>query len=216
MNKVILGLMLLLPASWTQISKKNSALDQAEEAYKKADYEASVRAHLDLITNYELEGQEAAYDLALSYQLNGQEEEAKTKFTELLSSPNPLIASSSANQQGVMLGSEKKYKEALEAFKTALIKDPTNEIARYNYELLARWLENNEDQNQEENQNEQDQQEPSNYAKRMKAEADKLVDQFKFGEAFELMNKALEIDETVSHYQSFIKNLGDINEINEQ
>ncbi len=49
----------------------------------------------------------------------------------------------------------------------------------------------------------------------MKAEADIMVDQFRFDEALDIMTKALEIDETVSYYEEFITNLGEINQINE-
>ncbi|WP_186756612.1 tetratricopeptide repeat protein [Echinicola salinicaeni] len=216
MNKIILTTLLLIPSSWSQISERNNAIDSAAEKYNKAEYEESVRQHLSLLNEFGITAEEANFDLALSYQFNEQQEEAQRKFLELSAAQNKSIASSAANQNGVLHGRNEKYQEALQAFKTALIKDPNNDIARYNYELLARWLEKNEDQQKDQEQDEnQDQQEPSNYAKRMKAQADELVDQFKFGEALDVMNKALEIDETVSHYQEFIKNLGDINEINE-
>ncbi|QDH80724.1 hypothetical protein FKX85_17435 [Echinicola soli] len=214
MNKILLATLLLIPSSWSKISEKNAAIDLAAEKYAKAEYEESVRQHLALLNEHDITSSEVNFDLALSYQLNGQEEDAKKKYLELSGAPKANIASSASNQNGVLLGREKKYEEALTAFKTALIKDPTNEIARYNYELLARWLDKNQDQQEQENQDD-NKQEPSNYAKRMKAEADKLVEQFKFKEALDVMSKALEIDETVSHYQEFIKNLGDINEINE-
>ncbi|AWW28978.1 hypothetical protein DN752_01865 [Echinicola strongylocentroti] len=214
MNKIFLATLLLIPSSWTQISERNKAIDLAAEKYATAEYEESVRQHLALLNEHGITSSEANFDLALSYQLNGQEEDAKKKYLELAGAPKTNIASSASNQNGVLLGREKKYEEALAAFKTALIKDPANEIARYNYELLARWLDKNQDEQEQENQDD-NKQEPSNYAKRMKAEADKLVEQFKFNEALDVMGKALEIDETVSHYQEFIKNLGDINEINE-
>ncbi|AGA79915.1 hypothetical protein [Echinicola vietnamensis] len=213
MNKILLATLLLIPASWSKISEKNAAIDLAAEKYKVAEYEESVRQHLALLNEHGITAPEANFDLALSYQFNGQEEEAKKKYLEMTGAAKHHIASAAANQNGVLLGRDKKYEEALAAFKTALIKDPTNETARYNYELLARWLDKNQDQQDQENQDD-NKQEPSNYAKRMKAEADKLVDQFKFQEALDVMAKALEIDETVSHYQEFIKNLGDINEIN--
>lgn len=216
MNKIILTVLLLIPSSWNQISKRNEAIDEAKRLYTEANYEESVRQHLVLLNEYGLTDDEVHFDLALSYQFNEQEEDARLKYVELASSRKNNIASSASNQNGVLLGRDEKYQEALEAFKTALIKDPNNETARYNYELLSRWLEKNEDQQKDQKDDQsQDQKEPSNYAKRMKAEADKLVDQFKFKEALDLMNKALEIDETVSHYQEFIKNLGDVNEINE-
>lgn len=213
--RVLLFTLLLIPASWKKIGERNRAIVEASEAYASTDFEESVRQHLNLISFHELTGPDVRFNLALSYQYNGQEEDAIKSYTELVSSSNRTLASFAANQIGVLEGRESNYKEALAYFKTSLIKDPTNEMARYNYELLSRWLEENEDEKDKEQQEDQDKMEPSNYAKRMKAQADGLVDQFRFGEALELMQKALEIDETVSYYQGFMNNLNDIKEIDE-
>lgn len=213
--RYILMVLLFLPSSWKQIAQKNQAIKEAEKAYSEADFEASVRQHLALITDHNTNSPEVRFNLALSYQNNGQEEEAKKTYEELIRSHHAHIPSFSANQHGVILGREEAYKEALSYFKTALLQNPDNEIARYNYELLSRWLEKNKDEQEDEDSDQEDTIQPSNYAKRMKAQADEMVDQFRFREALDIMNRALEIDETVSYYQGFINNLGDINEIDE-
>ncbi len=215
MNKNILILLLLIPSSWKEVSEKNEAIEKAASHYAEEDYEAAVRDHLSLINDFGIQSEAVNFNLGLSYQYNGQEEDAQQKYSELTGATQKDIASSASNQSGVLLGNKKKYKEALEAFKLALLKNPNNEEARYNYELLSRWMDENDDQQEEDDKDSKDQKEPSNYAKRMKAKADQLVDQFKFKEALEVMNDAMEIDETVSYYQEFIKNLSDINEINE-
>ncbi len=211
--RMLLSILLLLPASWTRIADRNNAIEQAERYYAETTFEDAVRQHLLLISDYGLNSEEVRFDLALSYQNNGQEADAQKTYTALLSSSHKTLPSFAANQIGVLQGREEKFQEALESFKTALLKNPQNEYARYNYELLSRWLEDrDEDQDQEKSENE-DQMQPSNYAKRMKAQADALVDQFQFGQALDVMNKALEIDETVSYYEEFIKNLSEITEI---
>ena len=209
----ILLLLMFIPSSWQVIAEKNRAIEQAEQSFKRAEFENSVRAHLLLLSDFDLQLPEVTFNLGLSYQLNGQEAEAQKTFSQVLSSPNVKLASFAANQNGVISGREENYEEALQSFKQALIKNPTNEVARYNYEMLARWLDKNKDQEDKEKQHDDDQLQPSNYAKRMKAEADRQVDRFNFGEALNIMNRAMEIDETVSYYQEFINNLIDINEI---
>ncbi|MFC4874610.1 tetratricopeptide repeat protein [Negadavirga shengliensis] len=213
LSKYILVVLLFLPSSWKQIAQKNQTIREAERAYAETDFEASVRQHLALISEHDMNTPQARFNLALSYQNNGQEEEAKKTYEELIRASHPHIPSFAANQHGVLLGRDEAYREALSYFKTALLKNPDNEVARYNYELLARWLEQNQDEQQDEKSDQEDSIQPSNYAKRMKAQADEMVDQFRFREALEIMNRALEIDETVSYYQGFINNLGDINEI---
>jgi len=207
---------MFIPASWQRIADKNRAIDRAERAYKSSDFENSIRGHLLLISDYDLHTPETNFNLGLSYQLNGQEAEAQRTYAELVHSSNRKIGSYAANQNGTISAREDKYEEALQSFRRALINNPDNEVARYNYEMLARWLEKNkdeQDQDQEQDQDGEDELQPSNYAKRMKAQADQMVDRFNFAEALNIMNQAMEIDETVSYYQEFINNLIDVNEI---
>jgi tetratricopeptide (TPR) repeat protein len=213
--RILLFILLFLPASWKKIAETNAAIEQAERFYAETKFEDAVRQHLLLISDYGLNSEEVQFNLALSYQNNGQEADAQKTYTGLLSSPHKILPSFAANQVGVLQGREEKYQEALESFKAALLKNPENEYARYNYELLSRWLENQEEDKDQEKSENDDEMQPSNYAKRMKAQADALVDQFQFSQALDLMNRALEIDETVSYYEEFIKNLSEIKEIDE-
>lgn len=214
--RILLFTLLFLPASWTRIADRNGAIEQAGQYFAETKYEESVRQHLLLMEEFEQNSEEVRFNLALSYQYNGQEADAMKAYTELISTPHKILPSFAANQIGVLEVKEEKYKEALTFFKTALLKNPENEYARYNYELLSRWLADKDDQDQDKDESEkEDKIQPSNYAKRMKAEADAMVDQFQFGKAMDIMNKALEIDETVSYYEEFIKNLSEIKEIDE-
>ncbi|GAB2634019.1 hypothetical protein [Belliella aquatica] len=149
-----------------EISKKNAAIKSAAKSYGEANYEKSIEDHLFLTSEFGINSPETTYNLGLSYQYAEKNEEAQRTFMSLLNNPNPMIASFASNHNGLILAKDEKYKEALEAFKYALIKDSQNEAARYNYELLARWLEENQDQQDQEdegendeNQDEQDQEE---------------------------------------------------------
>jgi len=213
--RMLFSILLLLPSSWGLIGERNKAIEQAERYYAETEFEDAVRQHLLLISDYQLNTEEVRFNLALSYQNNGQEADAEKTYAAIIPSSHQTLSSFSANQVGVLQGREEKYQEALASFKTALLKNPQNEYARYNYELLSRWLENRDENKDEDKSDKEDQMQPSNYAKRMKAEADALVDQFQFNQALDVMNKALEIDETVSYYEEFIKNLSEIKEIDE-
>lgn len=148
--RVIWLFLLLLPASWTEIGKKNAAIRNAGQAYAKAEYEKSVEKHLALIADFQIKDSNASFNLALSYHYNNQLDEAQRTYSSLLSDSNKTLASYASNQVGVIQAGQKKYSEALESFKYALIKDPSNEEARYNFELLSRWLkENPEQENQD-------------------------------------------------------------------
>jgi tetratricopeptide (TPR) repeat protein len=155
---IVLLLFLLIPASWTYISNKNKVIEAASVSFTSGKYEEAIENHLKLITDFELNTPTVNFNLALSFQGHQQLEEAQKNYQTLVSSPNAKIASYASNQNGVLLGQQKKYEEALLAFKIALIKNPFNEEARYNYELLSRWLDENKDQQQNQDQEGEDQQ----------------------------------------------------------
>jgi tetratricopeptide (TPR) repeat protein len=158
---LLLFIFLFLPASWTFITKKNAVIKSAATNYHEGKYQEAIENHLQLITDFELNTSSVNFNLALSYQNNNQLEEAQKTYQALVAAENPMVASFASNQNGVIFGRQQKYEEALLAFKIALIKNPNNEPARYNYELLSRWLENNKDQEQDqegEGENKEDQQ----------------------------------------------------------
>jgi tetratricopeptide (TPR) repeat protein len=211
-SKWILAVFLIIPGSWTRVSRLNNAVKTAERSYAEAKYEESVANHLVLINDFEYKSPELSFDLGLSYQYAEKADEAQTWYDQATQSPKKMLVSFAFNQSGVILGNKKEYQTALSKFQSALIKDPTNEQARYNYEMLARWMKRDEERkNQEKNKPE-----PSEFAKRKKAEADRLVEQFRFNDALKVMQEALAQDPTVAAYQDFITTLQEVVEIDEK
>lgn len=207
-----MAFLLLIPNSWTRTSRLNSAIDQAEEAYSKTEYEVSIAKHQVLVDEFEVSSPRLDFNLGLSNQFAEKVDEASGYFDKASISTDKQLASLAFNQGGVILGDKKEYEAALNKFQSALIKDPMNEVARHNYELLSRWMQRDEERKNED-ENKPD---PSDFAKRKKAEADRMVEQFRFKDAFNLMNEALQQDETVAAYQEFITSLQEITEIDEK
>jgi tetratricopeptide (TPR) repeat protein len=211
-TKLTLTLFLLIPASWTRVSRLNTAIDQAENAYLKTEYQASIVKHQVLIDEFQYNSPALEFDIGLSNQFAEKVDEAAGYFDKASISSDKPLASFAFNQGGVLVGNKKEYEAALSKFKSALIKDPSNEVARHNFELLSRWMNRDEDR-----KNENDKKpDPSDFAKRQKAEADRMVEQFRFKDALSLMNAALQQDETVAAYQDFITSLTDITAIDEK
>lgn len=211
-TKLTLAVFLLIPASWTRVSRLNSAIDVAAESYAKAEYEQSITNHQLLVDEFGYASPELDYNLGLSNQYAEKVDEATGYYDKASIAADKTLASFAFNQGGVLLGNKKEYEPALSKFKSALIQDPNNEVARHNYELLARWLQRDEERKNED----QNKPEPSEFAKRKKAEADRMVEQFRFKDALNLMNEALQQDETVAAYQDFITSLQEITEIDEK
>ena len=63
---------------------------------------------------------------------------SRRKYAQLVSLKEPLLASTTYSQLGIIFCNEKDTLRALSLFKEALILKPDNEIARFNYELLKR------------------------------------------------------------------------------
>jgi len=209
--KGIFLVLVFLPASWTRVSRLNAAIDQAAASYAATEYAQAIKDHRVLIEEFQLVSEYLDFNLGLSYHYASQPEEAAANFDKASQSIDERLASFAFNQGGVVLGNKQDYEAALSKFQSALIQNPLNEEARYNYELLARWLKRDEERkNKDENTPE-----PSEFVKRKKADADRLVEQFKFKEALTLMEAALAQDETVAAYQDFMTSLKDVVEINE-
>ena len=120
-------------------------------------------------------------------------------------SDNKELKSLAFQQLGVINQQKNKLEAAVADFKSSIKSNPNNEEARYNYELLKRLL--NE---QEQQQNNDEDIEPSEYAKKLKEQADRLVEQFLYEKALGLMQKGLQEDKTVAAYNSFIGKLNDV------
>ena len=169
-GKLIIGLLLLIPSSWMRDSELNAAIDVAGESFANGEYEQSYQDHLALQERFGVNYSELDFNLGLSAQYSEKLDEAAGYYDKASTSADMILSSFAYNQGGVLLGNKKEYEAALSKFKTALIKDPLNEVARYNYELLARWMKRDEERkNQEENPPD-----PSDFAKRKKKQ--KLID----------------------------------------
>ena len=211
-SKLILLTLLFIPSSWTRVSRLNNAIETAEKSYAEGRFEDAVKNHQLLIDEFQYTSFALDFNLGLSNQYASKPDEALAFYDQATQNPDKILASFAYNQAGVILGNKKEYQTALSKFQSALMQDPLNEQARYNYELLARWLKRDEERkNQDENKPE-----PSEFAKRKKAEADRLVEQFRFKDALSLMEEALGQDSTVAAYQDFMTTLKDVVEINEK
>lgn len=97
---------------------------------------------------------------------------------------------------------------ALRDYKDVLLLDPSHLQARYNYEYLKRKLA----QRQSRSRSPPDV-EPSDYARRVKRNAEALVAREQYGAAATVMREGLREDSTVVAYQDFIGRLDEIVQI---
>lgn len=103
---------------------------------------------------------------------------------------------------------EKAYDKAIEAFKNSLRNNPNDEETRYN---LALAKEKKKQKEEEDKKNQPPP--PSEFAKRTKKQADKLLESFQFEEALKVMEAGLKKDMTISNYKEYMQKIETVIEI---
>ncbi len=199
-------LMIIVDSDINKIARVNQTKSMAEEAYKNGEYERAISSFRILTDSLGVDEDPVFLNLANAYFHQSDTTNAAQYYTRVLSSENPEMRSLAYQQMGVINKQRNKLEDALSNFKSSLKSNPKNEDARFNYELVKKMLDNQEDQEQ----NKDDDIEPSEFAKQLKEQADRLVKQNLFNEAMAIMQKGLQEDETVAAYKSFISKLNDV------
>jgi len=120
-------------------------LQKAQQAYEAQDYPSSVEAYFDALSTYPEMGGTIRYNLAQSFLAMDSIRDAVRQFRLTMEGNDQVAGSLAANQLGIMLSDQGKEYDALDLFRRALILDPENEKARYNYEITSRFLKEQEE-----------------------------------------------------------------------
>lgn len=194
---------------FNDIATINKLKKQAKEAYNKGDYEAALSQYQLLSDSLGVNDESLQLNLANTYYKLNDTTKAVTAYSNLLASNDKSVKSVAHQQLGIIKNRAKQFEEALNHFKESLKADPTNNDSRYNYELMKKVLANQKQSDEQKNQSDK-KQEPSEYAKKLKQQADDLVKRFQFENALNLMTAGLKKDPTVSYYNDFIKRIDDV------
>lgn len=198
----------LLPAR-AQVDK--NLVEQGLKAYQRQQWDDALAAFEQAMAK-EPENPQMNYNLGVVYFQKGAYDQALESFEKAqLTTDSTLLAYAFYNK-GNTLFKQEKYAEAVEAYKRVLDLNPADRDAKHNLELAQLKMKGQEQQQQQQ----QDQQEriiPSEYAKQLKAQADILVDNRLYQEAYRLMEQGLKTDETVKAFQDYITRLKNVTEI---
>ena len=141
-----------------KIARVNKVKKEAKEAYLSGDYQTAVDKYRYLIDSLNVVDDDIRLNLANAYYNVKDTAQAISNYSDLLTSKSKPVRSTAHQQMGIISTRNKKYDEALDHFKEALRADPSNEDARYNYELMKKILKEQEQQQQDQ-QNQDQQQE---------------------------------------------------------
>lgn len=141
--KAVMALILLislLSGGITAISKVNTYAQRAAAAYARQDYMEAIASYTYLLDDLSVEDDQMRLNLAHAYYQAGLYPQATAAYQFLADHPTLHLRALTHLQLGNIHTKQKKYKRALALYKQALIIEPANNEARYNYELLKKYL----------------------------------------------------------------------------
>ncbi len=141
--KQLLAILLFLglPGAGVQtITRINDYTARANKAYQQENYAEAITAYNYLLNDLEVKDDKLRLNLAHTYYKASMLAEAKEQYHLLADHKSAPIRAIVHMQLGNIAGQNKKYTQALSLFRQALIDNPENETARYNYELVKKYL----------------------------------------------------------------------------
>ncbi|TXK49257.1 aerotolerance protein [Pontibacter qinzhouensis] len=122
------------------ISQINRYAREAAIAYQQQDFVTAIAAYEHLLNDLEVQDDQISLNLAHAYYKAGLLDKALQQYQQLATHPFQHIRAVAALQTGNIAARRNKFKLALTYYKKALVAEPGNESARYNYELLKKYL----------------------------------------------------------------------------
>ena len=157
----ILCLFAFLGAS-AQRMPERSQVRKGNRHYHKGDYKPAIERYTQALT-YAPESSEALYDLGNA--LYKAELFDKAEQTMARAAADTLRSDTERAEAFYNLGNaqfkQQKYKEALENYRRAMLLDPADMEAKYNYAYTKKLIEDNQDRNQNQNGGNQNQDQDS-------------------------------------------------------
>jgi tetratricopeptide (TPR) repeat protein len=141
--KTVLLLVLLVLGGWggiTRIRDRNAAVQQAAAAYTRQDFVTAAQAYQKAVEELGATDEATILNLAHACTRAGQSDAAKAYYGQLLSSKTASLRSVAQQQLGVLAVQKGEFAQAVGLLRLALLADPTNAEARYNYEVLRDYL----------------------------------------------------------------------------
>ncbi|MHC2992452.1 aerotolerance protein [Pontibacter sp. HJ8] len=136
----IIFLISLLGGGLHTITHINQYTKIAALAYEQQEYAEAIAAYEYILTDLEVKDDQLRLNLGHTYFRAGQLQQAQQQYTQLAKHTSKHIRAVALLQLGNITAQSKKYKQALVYYRQALVADPASDAARYNYELLKKYL----------------------------------------------------------------------------
>jgi len=202
-------LSLLLFFSYPLIAQKeNKHIREGNDLYTEGNYQDAEIEYMKAL-EANPDSYKGQFNVGGSIYKQDNFEDATTIYNNLITKARDKKSMADAYYNlGNSLLKAQKLDESIEAYKNALRNNPTDSDIKYNLSY-AQKLKQQQQEQENKDQDKKDQ-EPSEFAKKLKEQADQLVNQFRFEEAYDLMVDGIQQDQTVAYYKNFIKRIEDV------
>ncbi|XOV94563.1 MAG: hypothetical protein ACFHWX_07630 [Bacteroidota bacterium] len=166
MKVLILTFLIVLSTDPIEISRINKTKREAASAYSDGNYELAAAKYKILTDSMGVDEDEVYLNMGHSYYHLNDSANATNAYNQLIESPNKEIKSIAYQQLGVMAKNNHLLNVAENLLKSSLRTNPGNVDARYDYEIVKKLLQeeneqkqqNQDNQNQDQDDQNQDQQ----------------------------------------------------------
>ena len=207
--------MLLLPLLVTSgLASPSSALRE----YKAGQYDQALKEYEHLLQR-NADDPRLHFNAGAAAYRNRQFDEATRQFNQAVSSRDLKLQQLSYYNRGnaqYWLGEKNSdpakrteaWEKSIKDYELAMKLNPQDADAKFNHEFVKKRLEELKQQQQQ--KNEQRNIQPSEEARKAKAEADKAVREREYSKALQIMETQLAKDETTAHYADYIQRLKEV------
>jgi Ca-activated chloride channel family protein len=136
-----------------KIGQVNTVKSEAKKAYLAGDYKTAIEKYRYLTDSLGVNEEEVTMNLANAYFETKDSLNAPSLYQSLTRSTNLKTRSLASQQLGVAANRQGKFEEALNHFKQSLKADPSNDDARYNFEMVKKKLAEKKKQEEQDKQN---------------------------------------------------------------
>ena len=144
--KFFFGLLLILSLlgdGLKKASRINNSVEEANTFYRAGHYQKAISIYKYLADSLGVKDEQLSLNLAHAQYLATDINKAKKTYLQLVKSKDRNRQSVAFTQLGLIYFKQNNPERALYTLKKALIQNPLNDIARYNFELIQKYLETN-------------------------------------------------------------------------
>jgi Ca-activated chloride channel homolog len=194
----------LLSTSFAQSDEQKLVRD-GNKFYKEKKFTEAEKNYLNALGK-QANSYRGSFNLGDAYYKQGKYKQASEQFEMLAAkkASNDTLSKVYHNLGNAYL-KQKEFEKSITAYKNSLKQNSDDEEARYNLAYAQKMYKREMQQ-----KNNPNNKEPSEYAKKLKAQSDRLVSEKKYSEAYNLMADGLGKDQTVDTYSAYIKRIKDV------